>query len=1385
MSNLAEVDNLEIKVEATSRGANQQLKILIGMMDELSDKLNGMNTKNFESLATLMKSLSSMAGSVKNASNGIKEANKNIGDISETSKKAKKVLDDLFANSDKIGRNIPMPKGIIEQQNELKKLESEYDRLLQRQEKYVYTGNSMESKSWVNLQYDIIKTQNRMEDLKQSIESTKAKANEEIQFNVTVPNFDNEKFDLSDLILSQNTLGLERTFENFHTTVNNVFSDVRSDIDGVISKTVDLSNIDVSSVFQNMKIKDNAPAEVELIVGKYNKLREELLELENIYNDVAESSKNFTDAGQGETPVNVAQQTVERIQEVVAQMTSLRQSAKAINESIAKPFENLVDTSYLSEMNIKQLKEELKNTSAELERINSQVSSWKDKSGNIDFNAVDSDALEDMNYYKQLIPQIENKIAELNSSSNKIDFSAIKNNANINIKETGNIFDGLWKSLSDGKGKIADFKNSIKGSNTYGAISEILKVCDTINSSAIKGFEKLKNTIGDISSKFVKLGSAMSKPLVMMLQFGGVGLIKKGFDGLNNALSNTYKQLTRTAKMFSLMILRKGLRAVIDNATNSFNDLARQSASVNASVSSLVSNFRWLGASITAAFSPILNVVSPILDALVEKCVSVINTIGQVFASLTGSGTYTYAKKVQVDYAGSLDNTASSAKDATKAVKEYENQLMGFDEINKLTDNKGSGSSGSGSGGSGGSGGASGYDYVFDTAQVEQQYANWADMIKKAWNDGDFTEVGQIVGQKLADALENIPWTSIQEKANKIAKSTATFINGAMHSDLFSEVGNTIGEALNTAFGVAYTYVNYFEFDKFGTETAKLLNNAFARTEFLTIANTISKSMNGVFDTAFKFAKEFEWDKNATMIVDCIKNALGGIKWEKALDASGELGDGLAKAINSIFSLGTETKDSLGESLGKAMSGALNTAIRFFSKAIGETKFENIGQNIADAINKILNETNWYEAGVTFSDGVKGILDVITKAISGINKDSITAAFDDFFGGIDWLGIAGRIAKLWWDSFLLKLQLRFETPTTLMQDMIEWIIGKDGLIDKAFEGIGELLIAGLREGIKNEIKKFGWVTEYIIMPIVNLVKEGFGIHSPSTVFAEIGQYLIEGLKEGIKNAISNIGNWLKENVVDKIKNGISNLKDGSLDVAINLKGKVDDKFNKEKNAWNGLKEGAKELWANAKSTGQSALDKLKSAWGSFKDGAKKTFTASAKGVRDGAFNSIVGVIKKGNKTVSIGVKLVKRGWTSIKRWIMGKVKSFKLPIKLPKIQVTWGTKKVAGFKIKFPNGFKTYAQGGFPDMGQMFIARERGPEMVGKIGSRNAVVNNNQIVEGVANGVYNAVVSAMATVGNNQGSNVNINLVGDTKKIFKVVQQEGRNYQLATGNAVF
>lgn len=60
-----------------------------------------------------------------------------------------------------------------------------------------------------------------------------------------------------------------------------------------------------------------------------------------------------------------------------------------------------------------------------------------------------------------------------------------------------------------------------------------------------------------------------------------------------------------------------------------------------------------------------------------------------------------------------------------------------------------------------------------------------------------------------------------------------------------------------------------------------------------------------------------------------------------------------------------------------------------------------------------------------------------------------------------------------------------------------------------------------------------------------------------------------------------------------------------------------------------------------------------------------------------------------------------------------------------------------------------YASGGFPKHGQLFIARESGPELVGQIGNRTAVANENQIIEGfdhVNDGVINAVMAIGAMI---------------------------------------
>lgn len=57
-----------------------------------------------------------------------------------------------------------------------------------------------------------------------------------------------------------------------------------------------------------------------------------------------------------------------------------------------------------------------------------------------------------------------------------------------------------------------------------------------------------------------------------------------------------------------------------------------------------------------------------------------------------------------------------------------------------------------------------------------------------------------------------------------------------------------------------------------------------------------------------------------------------------------------------------------------------------------------------------------------------------------------------------------------------------------------------------------------------------------------------------------------------------------------------------------------------------------------------------------------------------------------------------------------------------------------------------FEDGGFPNEGQLFIAREAGAEMVGAMGRRTAVANNDQIVEGISTGVSIANDGVIAAI---------------------------------------
>lgn len=93
--------------------------------------------------------------------------------------------------------------------------------------------------------------------------------------------------------------------------------------------------------------------------------------------------------------------------------------------------------------------------------------------------------------------------------------------------------------------------------------------------------------------------------------------------------------------------------------------------------------------------------------------------------------------------------------------------------------------------------------------------------------------------------------------------------------------------------------------------------------------------------------------------------------------------------------------------------------------------------------------------------------------------------------------------------------------------------------------------------------------------------------------------------------------------------------------------------------------------------------------------------------------------------------------------------------------------KVVGFE-KFEVGFALskvsiprLASGGIVNEGQAFIARERGPELVGNVGSKTAVMNNDQIVESVSNGVYRAMKEAMSENTEDGQTEINVYVGGE------------------------
>ena len=197
------------------------------------------------------------------------------------------------------------------------------------------------------------------------------------------------------------------------------------------------------------------------------------------------------------------------------------------------------------------------------------------------------------------------------------------------------------------------------------------------------------------------------------------------------------------------------------------------------------------------------------------------------------------------------------------------------------------------------------------------------------------------------------------------------------------------------------------------------------------------------------------------------------------------------------------------------------------------------------------------------------------------------------------------------------------------------------------------------------------------------------------------------------------------------------------------------------------------LWSGIKKWASDAWDKIRNGFLTAYNFIDTRFLKPLRSAVSTVFNGMVGAVKAALNGVISALN-------SALRWMFGGINSILSSLK--NISVA-GYSPFAGLKTINVPQIPMLAEGGFPDPGQFFFARENGvPEMVGSIGRRTAVANNDQIVEAVKAGVYEAVVAATGG-GNNQNGGqaqvVSANVNG--KNLFEFVVDYARGETVRTG----
>lgn len=231
------------------------------------------------------------------------------------------------------------------------------------------------------------------------------------------------------------------------------------------------------------------------------------------------------------------------------------------------------------------------------------------------------------------------------------------------------------QSVSEKIKSTADEANKTKMSFSEMARELGSNFASNASTAANAMISSFRNASTSIRSNLNNIKQGISKvfSLTPIGMFGNYA--KSVFSGIGNSLSKVFARA-------KFIILGKTIRAVLNHAKESFEDLKTYGGTFANTAQQITDAYKRAGNSIATAFAPVLTALAPIIVKISSIIVDFMNKVSMFTTVLfTGSKTATIANTDFKNYSKSVSKSTKNTKKNTKATKEQYKALAKFDKL--------------------------------------------------------------------------------------------------------------------------------------------------------------------------------------------------------------------------------------------------------------------------------------------------------------------------------------------------------------------------------------------------------------------------------------------------------------------------------------------------------------------------------------------------------------------------------------------------------------------------------------------------------------------------------------------------------------------------------